>query len=200
MSFARKFELLHAPGRSHAFFIIMLRWKSFSRVFLLLALLISLLAGISAPMFLDDFVKAAPMSVVIPGNVVISEFRTSGVLGPSDEFIELYNKTNSPIDIGNWLYKRSGSCSTSNPTSIIKMGTILEGTILDPGQHFLIAGTSYSDSVEPDISTTLAIADDGGIAIYFSDNNTITDSVALCSKSPFVEDTNLGPIIQGTAN
>ncbi len=198
MSFARKFELLHAPGRSHAFFIIMLRWKSFSRVFLLLALLISLLAGISAPMFLDDFVKAAPMSVVIPGNVVISEFRTSGVLGPSDEFIELYNKTTSPIDIGSWIYKRSGTCLTGNgnPLSITNMGSIPVDTILDPGQHFLIGGTSYSDPVEPDISTTLAIADDGGIAIYFSDNITISDSVGLCITSPFVEVTNLDPIIQ----
>ena len=73
------------------FILSMENWKKFSRVFFLFALLISLLAGISAPALRDESASAAPMAAPAT-NVVISEFRTRGQLAGNagnDEFIEL---------------------------------------------------------------------------------------------------------------
>ena len=82
----------------------MQKLNSFPRVILFLTLLTSLLAGISAPVFVNQSVSAAPMALPA-SNVVISELRTRGTNGASDEFIEIYNPTNSSVAIGNWQIK-----------------------------------------------------------------------------------------------
>ena len=48
-----------------------------------------------------------------PANVVISEFRPTGPNGGNDEFVELYNRSGSPVSIGNWIIRRSSGCGTS---------------------------------------------------------------------------------------
>ncbi len=175
----------------HSLLFSMQRWNRSPRVLLLVVLLIGLLAGVSAPAFVMRDVKAAQVVPVTVGDVVISEFKTSGVNGQSDEFIELYNRTSSPIDIGGWKLRRSGSCSTGSPSTVTDVGTIPSGTILGPGKHFLIGGISYSDLIEPDQTVIMSIADDGGMAIYYSDNTTIIDKVGLCASSPFKNGTSL---------
>src|SRR5438128_12037930 len=64
--------------------------------------------------------------------VVISEFRTRGPNGGSDEFVELYNVTNSPIDIGGW--KISGSNNTGGVSTRV---TITTGTMIPAHGHCL---------------------------------------------------------------
>ena len=110
------------------------------------------------------------------GGVVISEMRTRGPSGGNDEFVEIYNNSDSPADIGGW--KLMGSSNTA-PTGT--RATIGAGVILPARAHFLFAnaGTSgYSGTVPANVTYTTGIADNGGIALTMPDN-TIVDQVGI---------------------
>ncbi|MBI5945014.1 MAG: lamin tail domain-containing protein [Chloroflexi bacterium] len=166
----------------------MTRLKSFSRFLLVPALLISLLAGISAP----AFVNAAP-KLQVATSIVISEFRTTGPNGGSDEFIELYNPTNSEIDLSGWKLKKSADCGAASATPLY---TFLAGTSLASGQHLLVKGSNFSGVF--DFSATLSIADTGGIAVTNA-ADILVDAVGMCNTTEFVEGNSLNPL-SGTAN
>jgi P pilus assembly chaperone PapD len=121
-------------------------------------------------------------------NIVISEFRTIGPGGSSDEFIELHNPTAAPISIGGWILRRSSGCGTTVTT----MATIPAMVTLQPGQHYLIGGSSYTGS--KDLSAALSIADNGGIALFLDDGVTIVDQVGLCSTTLYREGTSLSAL------
>src|SRR5512138_2029051 len=59
-------------------------------------------------------INAATPTPLAPRNIVISEFRTRGPKGDKDEFIELYNPTGAPVNLGSWLIKRSADCGTAS--------------------------------------------------------------------------------------
>jgi len=65
--------------------------------------------------------------------LVISEFRTRGPNGASDEFIELLNISASAVDIGGW--KVNGSNNVGGTST---RATILAGTTLSAGYHKFI--------------------------------------------------------------
>lgn len=94
----------------------------------------------------------------VSNTVVIAEFRTRGVVNASDEFIELYNKGNTSVNIGQWSVKRSNAT-----TATVNLTTIPSGTILAPGQHYLLTNSGYSGTVTGDLTYTAGIADNGGI-------------------------------------
>lgn len=113
-------------------------------------------------------------------NIVISEFRTRGPAGASDEFIELYNPTGFPIDISNWWIRASTGTVAGTKSDRVQ---IPPGTELLPGMYYLIAnntaGTGYSGLVAPDLTYTTAIADNGGIGLTLPDQVTIIDQVGM---------------------
>ena len=138
---------------------------------------------------------ATNTTVVSTAGVVISEFRALGTNGGNDEFIELYNRTSSPISIAGWVIRKSTGCGTN--TSLI--ATIPSTVTLAPGKHYLIGGSSYSGSVTPDLtSQTLGIANDGGIAIL--NGTTIVDQVGLCNSTLYHEGTALFQLATNLAN
>ncbi|HEV2799249.1 MAG TPA: lamin tail domain-containing protein [Pyrinomonadaceae bacterium] len=119
------------------------------------------------------------------GAVLISEFRFNGPGGEQDEFIELYNNTNSPVDLSGW--------SILAPTGTGGGGGIgtLSGTIA-PRQHYLVASNSYSASgyaagvgttATPDVGYTgNAFLSDGG-ARLIDLNGTVVDAVGFSSTN-----------------
>jgi hypothetical protein len=111
-------------------------------------------------------------------NVVISEFRVRGPSGSNDEFVEIYNPTNVAVDISGWKIEGGNN---SGPTG--NRYTFLSGTILQPGQYFLIIGSSYSGGVPadgiPPATLSSGITDDGGIALTLSDGTTIIDQAGM---------------------
>jgi len=177
-------------------------WKKFPRVIFFLTLLMSLLAGLFAPVLGNKAVSAAPMRQAAFG-VVISEFRTRGLNGASDEFIEIFNPTGSAIAIGNWQLRVLTGTGTESTRVTIPLGVTLV-----PGQYYLIANstvtTGYSDLVLPDQTYTTGIVDEGGIALY--DNlgiridsvglntvyTTYTETSPLSALSNFTPDANRG--------
>ncbi|MEW6730990.1 MAG: Calx-beta domain-containing protein [Acidobacteriota bacterium] len=127
--------------------------------------------------------------------VVISEFRVRGPNGGNDEFVEIYNNTDSPIDISGWKMKGSNNAGTTSTRA-----TVNANTMLPARGHFLFVNTTapgYSGAVPGNKTYTTGITDDGGIAITMP-NDTIVDQVGLSNGSAFKEGTPLASL--GTQN
>ncbi len=94
----------------------------------------------------QDFAETADSAGTIPspGQVLISEFRLRGKNGAGDEFIELYNNTDSDITVGTadgssgWAVDGTSSGSREN------VAVIPNGTVLPARKHFLLAASGYS--------------------------------------------------------
>jgi hypothetical protein len=96
------------------------------------------------------------------GTFVISELRTSGPGGLGDDFVELYNNTDSPLTVaasdasaGYGLYKMGTDC---NATPVL-IGTIPNGTIIPARGHYLFVGSQY------------------GLGAYATGNQTMTSDI-----------------------
>lgn len=134
---------------------------------------------------------ATPTVPPVADHAVISEFRTHGPQGGNDEFIEIYNPTDAPIDVTGWkIYGSNSSGSTSARL------TITANTVLLPHRHFLAVNTAtggYSGSVTGDGTYSVGVTDDGGIALLDLSNN-IVDQVGMSSGSTYGEGTRLAPL------
>jgi methionine-rich copper-binding protein CopC len=81
------------------------------------------------------------------GTFLISEIRTSGPGGAGDDFVELYNNSDTPLTIaasdasgGYGLFKMGATC---NDTPVL-IGTIPNGTVIPARGHYLFVGSQYS--------------------------------------------------------
>ncbi|HEX6284849.1 MAG TPA: hypothetical protein VFZ71_08240, partial [Pyrinomonadaceae bacterium] len=115
-----------------------------------------------------------------PGTILISELRTSGPAGAGDDFVEIYNNSDSPHTVddgsgimdaahGYGLFKMGADCS-SNPVLI---GVIPNGTVIPARGHYLFAGSAYSlgnyggtGAASGDQLLTQDIENDRNIAIF----------------------------------
>jgi hypothetical protein len=80
------------------------------------------------------------------GTFLISELRTSGPGGAGDDFVELYNNSDSPLTVaasdasgGFGLFKMGADCSATP----VLIGTIPNGTVIPARGHFLFVGSAY---------------------------------------------------------
>ena len=191
----RTVDLVHAPGRVHTLLFPMQRWKSFPRFFLLAVLLIGLLAGISAPAFVNQNVSAAPVALAAPGDVIISEFRFLGPTGADDEFIELYNPKSVPAIVTVLNISGSNNAGVTEARPLTPAG----GITLQAGQHYLLvnSGASAGLLAIKDATYASGITGDGGIVLM--DGSTVIDAVGLSTGSAYKEGTPLAPLT-GAAN
>ena len=135
--------------------------------------------------------------------VIISEFRFRGSSGPLDEFIELYNNSDSPADISGY------SLHTLTPDGAQTLVLILPGgigsntSVIPARGHYLIANTSsggYSlmSVASPDVSYTLNIVDGSGVGLFgpgLPAANNRVDSVGFDTRDTlFFESTQLSPV------
>ena len=89
------------------------------------------------------------------GYVVISEVRTRGLAGGSDEFLELYNATEAPITFDStWKLEGRKSGGASYTTRWTGAGGVIPAY-----GHFLIAGLSYSQVPVGDATFSSGISD-----------------------------------------
>jgi VCBS repeat-containing protein len=79
-----------------------------------------------------------------PGALLISELRTSGPQGSGDDFVEIYNNSDSPHSVpagpGYGLFKMGATCGDTP----VLVGIIPGGTTIPARGHFLFTGPSYS--------------------------------------------------------
>jgi len=128
--------------------------------------------------------------------VLISEFRTRGPNGAADEFVELYNNSDSPVDISGWKINASNNAGTTG-TRV----TINAGTTIPARGHFLATNstpsTGYSGTVAGNQTYTTGITDDGGIALMMADN-TVVDQIGMSVGSGYKEGSILTPLTGST--
>lgn len=155
----------------------------------LFLLLIAALCG-SFAFVESSSVKAAPRLAPAPGDVVISEFRFVGPQGANDEFIELFNPKNTPVELNGLRIMGSNSSGT------IGRRAILDNVILQPGQHYLLVNSGANAGLVAlqDASYSTGMTEDGGIAITLDDETTIIDAVGLSAGSAYKEGTPLAPL------
>ncbi|KPL91439.1 lamin tail domain-containing protein [Herpetosiphon geysericola] len=121
-------------------------------------------------------------------SLVISEFRTRGLNGAADEFVELYNLSSEPVSIGGWKLNGSSSSGT-----VSTRATIPANTVLLAGCRYLVVNSSgYSGSTSGNLSYTTGVADDGGVALL-DPNNVLIDMVGMSTGSAYKEGTPLAP-------
>jgi predicted extracellular nuclease len=126
-------------------------------------------------------------------SVVISEFRVRGPNGGNDEFIELYNLSTAPVDIGGWKINGSNNAGATTTRAVIT-----SGVTLGSGCHYLLTdsgatGGPYSGAVAGDQTYATGIADDGGIALL-TDLNAVVDQVGMSNTSAYKEGTPLASL------
>jgi hypothetical protein len=109
------------------------------------------------------------------GTFIISELRTSGPGGLGDDFVELYNNTDTPLTVaasdasaGFGLFKQGADC---NATPVL-IATIPNGTVIPARGHFLIVGSQYSlgSYATGDQTMTADIESDKDVAIFSTAN------------------------------
>jgi hypothetical protein len=165
-------------------------WRGLFFIILIAALCGGLaLPAVSSP------ARAAPQMQATAAGVVISEFRFLGPQGGNDEFIELYNPRNVPIDITG--FRIMGSNNSGGTGRRLILGNV----VLQPGQYYLVVNANASPGLLAlqDATYSSGITDDGGVAITLANETTVIDAVGLSSGSVYKEGTPLAPL-SGTAD
>ncbi len=93
-----------------------------------------------------------PILPVATTGAIISEFRTRGINGATDDYIELYNTSSTPINIGGWRLDYVGIVDR-NPPPGIQINPI-QTDLSDPG--FTLPGSTSSGSFVSKSSTFAA--------------------------------------------
>ena len=155
----------------------MAHFGAMARYFLVFFLLGGLFAGALTA-------TVIPAHAASPGDVVISEFRTRGPNGATDDFVELYNRTALPINMSGWKVEAATGLGSID---LLPLVTFSSNFTLQSGQHFLAVGPRYSGLVPADATFIQSIADDGGIALIDPNNAVPIDQVGMSIDSAFHE-------------
>ncbi len=138
-----------------------------------------------------------PMAVApfVSPNLMISQFQPGTSSNANDEFVEIHNSGASAVDLNGYLlvYRSQNGSNDVGPFAVWSTPTLLQ-----PGQYYLVASTSYSGAATPDITYNPSVcfcsmsATNGGLAIRQGAMNTgaVIDAVGWGSGSNiFVEGT-----------
>lgn len=102
------------------------------------------------------------------GQVIISEFRFRGSGGAADEYVELYNATNNPLDISGFtLHALTGAGAQALRFTV--PGALNSGTTQIPARgHYLLTGASYSLAAAAASNGALSAGtvDGSGVALF----------------------------------
>jgi hypothetical protein len=114
-------------------------------------------------------------------HVLISEVRSRGLGGGNDEFIELYNPTDSVIPMDDaWSIMVRGSTALKYFTRW--QGTAGSNLSIPAHGHFLLAGPSYAQSPAPDVMISSSITSDSASILLINIGSTI-DAVCFASMN-----------------
>lgn len=81
-------------------------------------------------------------------HVIINEIQIAGAEDADDEFVELYNPTDSAVDLTGWQIRKKTGTAEATDTALLAN---LSGSI-QPHQYLLIAHTDYDGAVAEDLT------------------------------------------------
>ena len=157
-------------------------------------------------------VPSTQLILTIASPVLISEFRLRGPAGPTDEFVEILNRTNFPLSVS--TADNSAGWALVGADGLTRF-IIPNGTVIPARGHYLGTNTGYSLSsyaagtsttaVGDDDTTaspwTMEIADNTGIALFNTANaanfntSNLLDAVGFgTTAAPYAEGTPLPAI------
>jgi len=139
--------------------------------------------------FVSRFLAFVLLTIVVSTNasaqLIISEFRTHGVNGAADEFIELCNNSANPLTVA----AASGTGYGVAASDGVLRCTVPNGTVIPARGHYLCANSSgFSLTSYPagngttstaDATYTTDIADNAGIALF---NNNVQANFTLANR------------------
>ncbi len=112
--------------------------------------------------------------LLVSPNLVISQFQAGGTSSSDDEFIEIFNTGSSAVDLNGYRIVYRSDNGVSDRTFY----AWTETTVLQPGQYYLVASTSYTGSIPSNATFSNAAcqcalaAANGGLAIRLGPANT----------------------------
>jgi len=123
-------------------------------------------------------------------NVIITEvYGAGGNAGATfkNDFIELYNTTESTVDISGWSVQYYSSTGTGTSTGVTVMPT---GSIIPAKSHFLVlqsGGSNGSELFEPNVAGTVSMGASSGKVILYTTNSaqTISDIASITGNVNF---------------
>jgi hypothetical protein len=118
---------------------------------------------------------SSPSATVVLSQIGGKRLASTGT-GPNDEFVELFNPTASPVNVGGWHLQRRTASGTADCWATLPVGTTLA-----PRAYLLVAGAGYSPSSYAGITADVVAAGVGtGVGTALSGTN---ESVALLSSA-----------------
>lgn len=141
------------------------------------------------------FNSATPVSSAVT-HLVISQVQIAGATA-GDEFVELYNPTNSDIDLGGWKLKHE---TQNGATTSANLVASMSGTIKSHG-YFLITSPGYTGATTSDESysaSSAAITTNNTILIYSDNIGTLVDKVGMGSAQDFETTATSNPVASGS--
>jgi len=127
------------------------------------------------------------VGIAASSSVVVNEVSTRGPNGVLDDFIEIRNITNAPVDLSNYQIKVYSQANT-----LLETITVPEGVVLQPrgnlGQFLVVTSQNFSGTVQdetyllPAVFTGEGIPSRGGVAI-FGPSGTKIDGVAFSTSA-----------------
>nr|WP_246211395.1 lamin tail domain-containing protein [Phytoactinopolyspora alkaliphila] len=155
-----------------------------------------------------DFIKAArtpntanatvPSPPVQASDVLVSELTNGGPAGSDDDFIELANFGDEPVDVAGWAVYRCTHFGYRLDDTL--QATLPEGTVIAPGEVFVVAHSSaeFPDDV-PHVRVDDALPDRGFGAIVEDATGAIVDAVGVHETDGQYEAAIDSTCTQGTA-
>ncbi|MBN1351159.1 lamin tail domain-containing protein [candidate division KSB1 bacterium] len=118
--------------------------------------------------------QTAKASHPAPNFIVINEIKTFGSAGAHDEFVELFNVSDSLFDISG--YQLIYFFASGQPYKVV--ATFPDSTFIKPYRYFLLASADYSDNKQPDGTLTECLLSNGQLLLTDSTKTDTLDAVA----------------------
>ncbi|HEY1074348.1 MAG TPA: lamin tail domain-containing protein [Patescibacteria group bacterium] len=169
-------------------------------------LISQVLIGLVSFMQFAVFMPAQLAHAAVSSTLVISQVQTNGTTA-TDEFVELYNKTNSPISLNGWSLQYKGGGSAQFPTAVTSKLNFAVGDSVPAHGYFLIVNASASAPLLLQKDTTYAdsaisLSNSGATLFLVNSTTALTDgnSSAIIDKVAYGAASGSGALYaEGTA-
>ncbi|QUQ66574.1 lamin tail domain-containing protein [Kutzneria sp. CA-103260] len=130
-----------------------------------------------------------PATPKVSQTVVVNEVATVGPNGPLDEFVEVRNVNNSPMDLSGWQLRVYNAANRTVATIVVPAGIVLSPRD-NIGQFLVLTGPTFGGTVADPTNvlplavpgTTVGIPDNGGVAM-FNPSGIKTDGVSFSTTA-----------------